>query len=277
MQQFALKFIGIFLGHYATLALYIRHCPVKSIAMIKNHLLITLRSLTKNKFFIFVNVFGMGIAIACCIVAYFNYDFNRSFDSYHPQASSIYRVNSVREFQNNLTSYGYVPMGLGNAIRQNNSGIDKVIRYSPSGGNFRIGEELFDNELTFVDPEFFEVFTFEFIEGTAELKNKNQIIISDKLAKKYFGSDKVLGKPITQMLDSGKVKEYSVTGVFREPPSNSSFDGSAYVYFDNQFDRGDPDYNENGWSYRSTLFVQVKDAGRIANIENSLTNLYGKQ
>jgi putative ABC transport system permease protein len=109
------------------------------------------------------------------------------------------------------------------------------------------------------------------------LKNKNQIIISDKLAKKYFGSDKVLGKPITQMLDSGKVKEYSVTGVFREPPSNSSFDGSAYVYFDNQFDRGDPDYNENGWSYRSTLFVQVKDAGRIANIENSLTNLYGKQ
>jgi putative ABC transport system permease protein len=238
--------------------------------MIKNYLLITLRSLTKNKFFIFINVFGMGIAIACCIVAYFNYDFNRSFDSYHINAPSVYRVNSVREFQNELTSYGYVPMGLGNAIRQNNSHIDKVIRYSPSGGNFRIREELFDNNLTFVDPEFFEVFTFGFIEGTAELKNKNQIIISNRLAEKYFGSEKALGKPITQILDSGKVKEYTVTGVFNEPPSNSSFDGSAYVYFDNQFNLGEPDYNENGWRSRSTLFLQVKDANRIADIENSL-------
>lgn len=212
----------------------------------------------------------MGIAIACCIVAYFNYDFNRSFDSYHINAPSVYRVNSVREFQNELTSYGYVPMGLGNAIRQNNSHIDKVIRYSPSGGNFRIREELFDNNLTFVDPEFFEVFTFGFIEGTAELKNKNQIIISNRLAEKYFGSEKALGKPITQILDSGKVKEYTVTGVFNEPPSNSSFDGSAYVYFDNQFNLGEPDYNENGWRSRSTLFLQVKDANRIADIENSL-------
>lgn len=212
----------------------------------------------------------MGIAIACCIVAYFNYDFNRSFDSYHINAPSVYRVNSVREFQNELTSYGYVPMGLGNAIRQNNSHIDKVIRYSPSGGNFRIREELFDNNLTFVDPEFFEVFTFGFIEGTAELKNKNQIIISNRLAEKYFGSEKALGKPITQLLDSGKVKEYTVTGVFNEPPSNSSFDGSAYVYFDNQFNLGEPDYNENGWRSRSTLFLQVKDANRIADIENSL-------
>jgi putative ABC transport system permease protein len=105
----------------------------KSYLMIKNYLLITLRSLTKNKFFIFVNVFGMGIAIACCIVAYFNYDFNRSFDSYHTQASTIYRVNSVREFQNELTAYGYVPMGMGNAIKQNISDFDNVIRYSPEG------------------------------------------------------------------------------------------------------------------------------------------------
>ncbi|MBL7877811.1 MAG: ABC transporter permease, partial [Cyclobacteriaceae bacterium] len=157
--------------------------------MIKNYLLITLRSLTKNKFFIFANVFGMGIAIACCIVAYFNYDFNRSFDTYHTKAASIYRVNSVREFQNNLTSYGYVPMGLGNAIKQNSQDIDQVIRYSPGGGNFRIGEELFNNNLTFVDPEFFNVFTFEFVEGTPELRNKNQIIISDKLAEKYYGTE----------------------------------------------------------------------------------------
>ena len=239
--------------------------------MLKNYFLITLRSLTKNKFFIFVNVFGMGIAIACFIVAYFNYDYNRSFDSYHTNAASLYRVNSVREFQNSLTSFGYVPMGLGNAVKQNVSDINKVVRYSPGGANFRIGEELFNNELIFVDPAFFEVFTFEFIEGAGNLKDKNQIVISDKLAEKYFGSEKALGKPITQLLDSGKLKEYSVAGVFKRPPSNSSFDASAYVFYDNQFDGSVQDFNENSWRYRATLFVQVNDPARVPVIETLLT------
>ncbi|MBL7874876.1 MAG: ABC transporter permease, partial [Cyclobacteriaceae bacterium] len=103
-------------------------------------------------------------------------------------------------------------------------------------------------------------------------RNKNQIIISDKLAEKYYGTEKALGKPITQLLDSGKVKEFTITGVFREPPSNSSFYGSAYVDFYNQFNEGDPDYNENGWRYRSTLFLELMDADRIADVENSLTS-----
>lgn len=239
--------------------------------MLKNYFLITLRSLTKNKFFIFVNVSGMGIAIACFIVSYFNYDYNRSFDSYHTNAASLYRVNSVREFQNSLTSFGYVPMGLGNVVKQNVSDINKVVRYSPGGANFRIGEELFNNQLIFVDPAFFEVFTFEFIEGAGNLKDKNQIVISDKLAEKYFGSEKALGKPITQLLDSGKLKEYSVAGVFKLPPSNSSFDASAYVFYDNQFDGSVQDFNENSWRYRATLFVQVNDPARVPVIETLLT------
>jgi ABC-type antimicrobial peptide transport system permease subunit len=161
-------------------------------------------------------------------------------------------------------------MGLGNAIKQGVPDVNKVVRYSRGGGNFRIGEELFDNNLTFVDPEFFDVFTFEFVEGTGELKNKNQIIISDKLAEKYFGSEKALGKGITQLLDSGKVKDFSVTGVFKEPPSNSSFSGSAYVYFYNQFDGATSDYTENSWRYRSTVFLQVNDPSRLSVIEGSL-------
>jgi len=235
--------------------------------MIKNYLLITLRSLSKNKVFILINIFGMGIAIACCIVAYFNYDYNKSFDSYHVNAPTIYRVNSVREFQNDLTTFGYVPIALGNAIKQNIQEVDAVIRYSPGGANFRIGEELFNSELTFIDPAFFESFTFEFIEGSGSLNNKNQIIISEKLAEKYFGAEKALGRPITQLLDSGKMKEYSVIGVFKLPPPNTSFDSEAYVHFDNQFDQQTSDFNENSWRYRSTLFVQINNPDRVTAIQ----------
>src|SRR5277367_3870732 len=110
--------------------------------MIKSYLLITIRSLWKNKTFILINVIGMGIAIACCIVSYYNYDFNATFDGNHAHASSIYRVNSVKDFQNQLTEYGYVPEPLGEAIRQYVSDVDKVIRFFPEIGDFKIGDEI---------------------------------------------------------------------------------------------------------------------------------------
>lgn len=220
--------------------------------MIKNYLLITLRSMAKNKLFIIINVFGLAISVACCIVAYFNYDFNVSFDTNHINAATIYRINSVREFQNEQKSYGYVPVGLGNAIRQNVQDIKQQVRYSQAGVNFRIDTELFKSNITYVDRPFFGLFTFQFIEGNGELKDKSLICISDELAEKYFGKGSVLGKPITQMLDSGKTKEYTVAGVFRKPPSNSSFDAQAYVFYDNYFE-DDRDVTENNWRLRASL------------------------
>ena len=211
----------------------------------------------------------MAIAIACCIVAYFNFDFNDSFDAHHINAPTLYRVNSVREFQNEVTSYGYVPIALGNAIKQNISDVDEVVRYLPDGGNFRIGEELFNSEIIYVDPAFFDLFTFQFLEGNGDLKDKSEICISDKLAEKYFGLEKALGKPLTQMLDSGKMKEYVVAGVFKKQPTNSSFYAPAYAHHENAFGT-DPEFNENSWRYRNTLFVQVKNSARLGAIQAQL-------
>lgn len=237
--------------------------------MIKNYLLITLRSMMKNKLFIFINVLGMAISIASCIVAYFNYDFNKGFDSNHKNVDGIYRVNSIRLFQNEKTKFGYVPMALGNVVAQNVKDADQVVRFSPGEGNFRIKEELFYSDLTFVDPDFFKMFTFEFIEGNDNLVDKSRIFISDEMAKKYFGNDPAGGKVITQLLDSGKVKEYEVGGVFRKQPVNSSFYSQAYTNFHNQF-KGDRDFHENSWKNRATLFVRIKNALRLQAVTDQL-------
>ncbi len=223
----------------------------------------------KNKLYLFINIFGMGTAIACCIVAYFNFDVNESFDLNHINAPTIYRVNSVREFQNELTTFGIVPMALGNVIRQNVQEVDEEVRYSRDGGDFRIGVELFNSDFVNVDPAFFKIFTFEFVEGNGALKDKSEICISTELAQKYFGKEKALGKAITQILDSGRTKEYVVAGVFKEQPTNSSFSNQAYVHFDNQFGR-DPEYHENTWRFRTTLFIQVNDPSRIKTIEGQI-------
>lgn len=237
--------------------------------MIKNYLLITFRSMMKNKLFLSINIVGMAISIACCIIGYFNWDFNNSFDSHHVNASTIYRINSIREFQGNQTTYGYTPIALGNAVRENVKEIDEVVRYSPSGGNFRVNDELFQTNITNVDPAFFKLFTFDFIEGNGELKDKGQIVISEVLAEKHFGKESALGKMMIQVLDSGKTKEFIVAGVFRKQPTNSSFPDPAFTRYENQFGN-DPKYHENTWYYRATLFVQVKNPSRISAIEEQL-------
>ncbi len=236
--------------------------------MLKNYFLITLRSMMKNKLYIFINVFGLAIAIACCIVSYYNYAFNSSFDQNHEKVASIYRVNSVREFQNQLTTYGYVPIGLGNAMKQTVSDVQLLTRYSPGRSDFRIGEDFFSDGLQYVDPDFFKMFTFEFIDGSgAAILDKSNIIISEGQARKYFNEEKVVGRIVTQMLDSGRVKEFVVGGVYKNQPENSSFgfEGS-YVSYDNNFDGSNSEFNENSWRYRNELFVYVENPSRVESI-----------
>ena len=133
--------------------------------MIKNFLLITLRSMMKNKLFIFINVFGMAVAIACCIVAYFAYEFEATFDGNHTNGAQIYRVSAVREFDNQTTKYGYAPLPLRTVVSQNFKDVDRSSRFHFSWSNFKRENDLFQSNLSYVDPEFFEMFSFEFIKG----------------------------------------------------------------------------------------------------------------
>ncbi len=243
--------------------------------MLKNYFLITLRSMMKNKLHIFINIFGLAIAVATCIVSYYNYAFNSSFDHNHKNLNSIYRVNSIREFQNESTTYGYVPMGLGNAMKETVSDVDRLTRYYPDRGDFRIGVEIFSEGIQYVDPDFFNMFTFEFLDGNgSSIADKRTIIISEGQALKYFNDVHATGKIITQMLDSGKVKEYLIGGVYKRQAVNSSFGfEGAYTLFDNQFDNAAPEYNENSWKYRTELFIQINDPSRIAAVTSQIQPL----
>ena len=155
----------------------------------------------KNKLFIMINVFGLAIAIGSCIVAYFNFRFNDAFDGNHKNASSLYRVSSLREFQGEETMYGVVPIGLGNAIRNNIKDADLVSRFNFGDMNLKLGDQIFSEDIKYVDPDFFSMFSFEFIKGNAEdFRNKSKLFITDELAMKLFNSTDVVGKMVSQVL-----------------------------------------------------------------------------
>ena len=150
--------------------------------MLKNFLLLTLRSLAKNKVFVIINVVGMSIAIGCCIVSYFAYSYDQTFDHIHQNRESIYRVSAVRTFESTTTKFGRVPLALGRAITSTFSGIDRGSRYSRVTANLKREDDLFATDLVYVDPDFFNMFTFEFVAGNASaLQDVSSMIISEPL------------------------------------------------------------------------------------------------
>jgi len=239
---------------------------LKTNCMIKNYLLITLRSLAKNKLFILINVFGMGIAIACCVVAYVNWDFAAKWDSMHTNAANIYRVQSYRDFQGKTTRYGMVPNPLGNFIKQNIKEVTKRVRYQSTYTDIRIGEEVFGTRMVFVDSAFFDLFTYKLKYGTfSNFYDKSKVFLSDEVALKYFNDENVVGKTITQIILGAdgvrRPKEFEVGGVFQQQPQNSSFRFDVVSLYDNFWDVNlDKDNNDTSWKRWNTLFLEIPNA-----------------
>lgn len=227
----------------------------------------------KNKVFIIINVLGMGVAIACCVVSYFAMEYDAGFDSVHSNRAMIYRVSSVRDFDNTLTRFGHSPLPLGEIVRKTLPDVNKSTRYVTSSSNFKLGDDLFAANLTYVDPDFFQMFSFELVAGNeANLNDKTSVMLSELMAIRLFSkAGDAVGKTLTQIFNNSK-KEVKITGVFKEQPMNSSFyqrNGSAFMNFENYKDEF-TNFNENDWTATGTLFVQVDNAEHVSQVNKQL-------
>src|SRR4030066_1576555 len=122
--------------------------------MLNNYLLVTFRNLLKNKVFTLINIVGLGMALAVCIVAFFNHMFNYEFDRTHENFKEIYRVNCYRDMQGREQEYGLAPSTLGLQIKKDIPGIVRAARLQRTGSPVKVGEEMFPAQISFVDPDF---------------------------------------------------------------------------------------------------------------------------
>ena len=240
--------------------------------MLKNFLKITFRSLVKNKLFVFINVVGMGIALACCIVAYLNWDFNNQFDTYHEDTDHVYRVNFTRITNGRPVNNGSCPLPLGPNADESIAQIDDVIRYYPVGGNFKVDNELFRTWISAVDPSFFETFTFNMLAGnTAQMQDKRTILINSELAQKHFpDTPDPVGEIMTYIQGDERI-EFQIGGVFEKHPLNSSFYFTeAFIHYDNAKDI--EGWNEDNWAFFNNTFVTVNNPDDVPEVEAQLQN-----
>ncbi|MFQ5771096.1 MAG: ABC transporter permease, partial [bacterium] len=197
--------------------------------MFRNYLKIACRNLLKYKAYSFINILGLAIGMACGILILFFVQDELSYDRYHEKADRIFRVS--REWFNSDGSsslhLGHVAPPIAPLLKTDFSEIIQAVRIT-SGGNplLNYQDKFFqESQFYFADPEIFEVFTLPFSKGDPKtaLTSPNNVVLTESMAQKYFGSEDPLGKVINFEIQ-GEVKvDLKVTGVMKDVPRNSHF------------------------------------------------------
>jgi putative ABC transport system permease protein len=193
--------------------------------MLKNYLKIALRNLLRHKGYSLINILGLAVGMASCILILLYVHDELSYDKYHEQADQIYRV--TREWFNSDGSsslhLGHVAPPIGPLLKNDFPDILQMARIN-SGGNplLRHGDKVFQEErFYFADPNIFEIFTLPLLKGDPKnaLADPNGVVLTPAMARKYFGDEEPLG----QVLNIDGQADLKVTGVMQEVPANSHF------------------------------------------------------
>ncbi|MCK5058451.1 MAG: ABC transporter permease [Candidatus Aminicenantes bacterium] len=192
--------------------------------MFNNYIKVVLRNISRNKLYSFLNIAGLAIGIACCILILLYVQDELSYDRFHENADRIYRVNSHFSIKDRVMNFATTAHVQGpllkdeypeveNYVRFNGYGSPRVIRYRDK----RFTEEKF----LWVDHTVFDVFSFKLLKGNPKqaLKEPNTVVITEEMAKKYFGPE----DPVDKKLRIHNDTYYTVTGVVQDIPANSYF------------------------------------------------------
>jgi len=191
--------------------------------MIRNYIKIALRNILKYKGYSFINLFGLAIGIACCLLILLFVQDELSYDKHFNNADRIYRV-VVRGVLGDNEFYGAVNCApLAETLTSEFPEVEESVRFRSYGFPvLRYQDKVFSEERFYsADPTFFKVFNCTFILGNPEnaLREPLSLVITESMANKYFGNENPLGK----LLNADRRRDYIVTGVIKDFPSNSHF------------------------------------------------------
>ena len=199
--------------------------------MFKNYLKVALRSLSKRKGYSVINILGLAIGMAVCLLIVLFIESELSYDDWQLKGDNIYRVVLERRYPGRSTSYSTIPLSIGPAIQKEYPEVVECTRLFDFGGNgnffLRIGEKIFEeSRVIAADSNFFRVFTGRLIEGDSStaLVKPNSVVLNETTAKKYYGSaGAAINKTFLTDDGNGQTRTYMITGVCRDWPDNSHF------------------------------------------------------
>lgn len=198
--------------------------------MIANYFKIAWRHLTKNRLYSFVNLAGLAIGIAGCLLIEIYIWHEWSYDRFHDNADRIARVTWEYQFDDTVEKTALTGTKVGPEFTRSFPEVEAAVRLLKYPRVIKAGNVMFEeDDFLYADSTFFSVFTFPLLEGTAEtaLNSPESIVITESMAHKYFGTSNAVGK----ILNVGGTKNFEVTGVAADTRENSQIKFDFVVPF----------------------------------------------
>lgn len=201
---------------------FILHTFYWRLYMLKNYLKVALRTVKRQRIYSFINILGLALGIACCLMIYLYVSYEMSYDKFYPDSSRIYRVATDSHFQSRSHVWALTPAPLGPALEEGFPQIEQAARVLFKGrGVVEKNKQLsFADRIFYADPKVFDVFGISFLygESSAALLRPNTMVVTQSFSRLHFGKN----NPIGQTLHIDKF-EYEITGIIPDPPSNTHF------------------------------------------------------
>ena len=211
--------------------------------MFRNNLKITFRILKRHKGYSFINIAGLAAGMACFILMMFYVSHELSFDKFHAKYDCLYRV--IRTYpENHKGPFPYLaptPAPLAPTMVDEFPEVAAGTRIGEVTGTMRYGNNVFSEDGIFADDHFFELFSFGLLKGNKEtcLRQPFAMVITEKLARKYFGAGDPIGKilnfskqmNVQQTGSQNENYDVTITGVIRDVPRNSHLQFDYIISF----------------------------------------------
>jgi len=266
--------------------------------MFKNFFKIAWRNIVKNRTFSIINITGLSVSIAFCLLLFFYIRYEQSYDTFHVKKDHLFRLEMSNTFpsadtakkesifsfltkndnvKNQLTFPLVIAANLQNAFPE----VKSITRFKDEGDNIvKVNNEAYSEpHVLFADSNFFSNFSFHLLKGNPKnvLSSISNIVISESLAKKYFGKINPIGKTIQVIIDT--TQTYIISGVAEDAPQNSSIQYSVVVpllsdrYYENNIKGG---FNSANHLYVVELADNVNYKKFEAKMNKWVTDYYTK-
>ncbi len=241
--------------------------------MLSNYLTIISRNLWRNKAFSAINIFGLSIGIATCLIILLYVQHELSYDRYNEKADRICRVTFQGSVQGEAINEPHVMPPTAQTLKADYPEVEDATRLRVAGSPaVRYQDKTFrDDQAAHVDANFFQVFTLPFLQGDAKtaLLQPNTVVISKQVAEKYFGKEDPIGKVLN--FESWNTP-YTVTGVMANMPVNSHFHFDLFTSME-----GFPDAKSNSWMMSEFYtYLLLRDGKALRQLEGKLPQVVEK-
>jgi putative ABC transport system permease protein len=240
--------------------------------MLRNYLKSAFRNLVKSKFYTSINIIGLAVGLATCLLILLYVKDELSFDRYNTKAERIYRVNNEIKYGNNHMDLAVCPAILGSSMVREMPQVEQYTRIRWSGSLLikKGNENVQESRVAFADSTLFDVFTLPVIEGNPKtaLKEYHSLVITESMSKKYFNSINVVGK--TLLIND--TVNYKISAVIKDIPKQSHFNFDFFLPMLENSGSNDDNWLNEDWN----TYILLKQNAEAKQVEVQLNPFMNK-